>query len=141
MEQLVEFVQNHWGLSLAVVVVVGALGWTFVQPRLQGVRKLSPMDATRLINHEDAVIVDVRGEGEFGQGHILNALHIPVTSLSDQIGKLEKYKSRPIITACRTGQQSASACVTLRRRGFEKVFNLGGGMLAWENENLPVTKR
>ena len=99
------------------------------------------MVATRLINHEDAIIVDVRGEGEYGQGHIVNAIHIPMTSLPDQVTKLEKYKSRPIITACRTGQQSANACVTLRKRGFEQVYNLGGGMLAWENENLPVTKR
>lgn len=141
MEQLVEFLGNHWVLTLALTVILALLLASVVYPGARGVQKVSPMDATRLINHEDAVVLDVRSAGEFGQGHILNAMHIPLSNLSDQIRKLEKYRTRPIITACRTGHQSANAGSALRKQGFEKVYNLSGGMLAWENANLPLTKK
>ena len=48
--------------------------------------------------------------------------------------------SGPIITACRTGQQSAGATAALRKEGFEKVYLLGGGIAAWEGASLPLTK-
>ena len=106
-----------------------------------GVGKLSPTDATRLINHEDAIIVDVRTDGEFNQGHIINAVHIPQKFLDDQLDKLEKYKDRPIITTCRTGQTSARAGGQLKKHGFDKVYHLSGGILAWEGANLPLTRK
>jgi len=141
MERLLEFASNHLALVLALIGILGALAWTFVYPRIQGVRKVTPLDATQMINHEEAVVLDVRGDAEFNEGHILNSLHIPVKYLSDQVRKLEKYRSRPIITACRTGQQSAGACTMLRKHGFERVYNLSGGILAWQNASLPLTKK
>jgi rhodanese-related sulfurtransferase len=141
MERLLEFASNHWALVLALIGILGAIAWTFVYPRIQGVRKVTPLDATQMINHEEAVVLDVRGDAEFKEGHILNSLHIPMKYLSDQMRKLEKYRSRPIITACRTGQQSAGACTMLRKHGFERVYNLSGGILAWQNASLPLTKK
>ena len=141
MERLAEFAANHWVLVLATVGILAGLSWTFVYPKIQGVRKVTPLEATRMINQEDALILDVRGDAEFNQGHILNSLHIPIRFLSEQAGKLDKHRSRPIIATCRTGQQSAGVCATLRKRGFEKVFNLNGGILAWQNANLPLTKK
>ena len=141
MEQMLAFVTNHWALSLAFVAIAAALLASFVYPSLQGVRKLSPGDAIRLINQEDAVVVDVRTEGEFRQGHIVNALHVNPKSVSEQSDKLDKYRSRPVIVACRSGHQSASVAARLRKRGFEQVHNLQGGMLAWENASLPVSRK
>ena len=139
MAQFVEFVTNHWVLSVTFVVLLSLLIWTSVA-HAGGVRKISPLDATRLINSENASVLDVRGDGEFDEGHIVNAMHIPQGSLKDRLEKLEKYKSRPIISTCRTGQQSASACSLLRKNGFEKVYTLSGGILAWQNASLPLTK-
>lgn len=141
MEQLIEFLVNQWVLSVALFVILGLLIGTFVYGGIHGPKKVNPTDATRLINHEDAVVLDVRGDGEYGEGHILNALHIPSSDLSDRIGKLTKYRDRPIIATCRTGQSSASVCTTLRKHGFEKVYALSGGILAWQNANLPLTKK
>jgi len=141
MEQLLEFASNHPILSLAFVVIVGLLIWTFIAGAAQGVSKLSPGDATRLINHEDAVVLDVRVDGEFNRGHILNAVHIPEKALPEQVSKLDKFRDRPIIATCRTGHRSAGACQTLRKNGFQKVYTLNGGILAWENANLPLTKK
>ena len=140
-DRLQEFFSNHPGLCMAFLAILGAIAWTFVQGASRGVRKLSPSDATRLINHEDAVILDVRSDGEFRQGHIVNALNIPDSQLAERLGKLGKYRGRPIIMACRTGQVSLKAGGTLAANGFEKVYSLNGGILAWEGASLPLTKK
>ena len=139
MAQLFEFLSNHHILGMAFFVLLGTLIWTFIG--MGGSHRLEPVDVTRLINHEDAVVIDVRGDGEFSQGHIVNAVHVPYDALAEQLDKLEKYRDRPIVTACRTGQQSATASGVLRKRGFEKVYSLSGGIAAWEGANLPLTKQ
>lgn len=140
-ERLQEFFSNNPGLCMAFIAILGGIAWTFLRGSPRGVRKLSPMDATRLINHEDAVIIDVRTDGEYRQGHIVNALNIPESQLSERLGKLNKYRARPIITTCRTGQVSAKAGGKLVAGGFEKVYSLNGGILAWEGASLPLTKK
>ena len=139
-DRLPEFLANHPTLAMAFFVILGFLVWSLFQTASRGVRKLSPVDATRLINDEDAVVLDVRTDGEYRQGHILNAMNIPEKMLPAELEKLSKYRSRPIITTCRTGQTSASAGNTLRKNGFEKVYSLHGGILAWEGANLPLSK-
>ena len=140
-DRLQEFFSNHPELCLAFIAILGGIVWTFFQGLSRGVRKLSPSDATRLINHEDAVIIDVRSDGEFRQGHIVNALNIPESQLAERLGKLNKYRGRPIITTCRTGQVSVKAGGKLVAGGFEKVYTLNGGILAWEGASLPLTKK
>ena len=139
MEQFQEFVGNHLGLWMALVAIIGALLWTsFGQGR--GVQRIGPTDVTRLINSEEAVVVDVRSDAEFDSGHILNAIHIPATSLSQDLGKLKKYQSKPIITTCRSGQRSSTAGALLKKNGFEQVYTLSGGIAAWEGADLPLVK-
>ncbi len=140
-DRLQEFFSNHPGLCLAFIAILGGIAWTFFQGPPRGVRKLSPMDATRLINHEDAVIIDVRTDGEFRQGHIVNAVNIPESQLGDRLGKLGKYRGRPVITTCRAGQISVKAGSRLVADGFEQVYSLNGGILAWEGASLPLTKK
>ena len=96
---------------------------------------------TRLINDEEAVVIDLRPDAEFRQGHIIHSVHVPAANLADQIGKLEKYRGRPVIAACRSGQQSGRAGATLRKNGFEKVFALSGGILAWQGASMPLNKK
>ncbi|NIR28005.1 MAG: rhodanese-like domain-containing protein [Gammaproteobacteria bacterium] len=143
MAQLLEFLANNWTLTLALVVIVGMLLWTFVPGGLggAGVKQIDPTHATRLINHENAVVVDIRSEAEFSQGHVLNAVHLPLSQLSENPKKLEAYKDRPVITLCRTGQRAPGAAATLRKQGFDKVYALKGGLLAWQNANLPLVKK
>jgi len=141
MQRLPEFFANHSSLVLAFVVILGLLIWTLWQSASRGLKKLSPMDATQLINREDAVVLDVRTDGEFKQGHIVNAVNIPQKSIEEQISKLEKYRNRPIITACRNGQTAVGAGNQLRKHGFEQVYNLAGGLTAWEGANLPLVKK
>ena len=141
MERLPEFIANHYSLSLAFVVILALLIWTLWQGASRGVKKLSPADATQLINREDAVVLDVRSDGEFNQGHIVNAVNIPQKFVEEQISKLDKYRDRPIITACGTGQSAVSVGNILRKNGFDKVYNLAGGLAAWKGADLPLVKK
>ena len=105
-DRLPEFFSNNPLLCMAFLAILGGIAWTFLQGSARGVRKLSPSDVTRLINHEDAIVLDVRSDGEFRQGHIVNAMNIPDSQLADRIDKLNKYRSRPIIATCRTGRSA-----------------------------------
>jgi len=140
MEQYFEFATNHIWLVTAFLAVLAALAWNIING--EGSKDaVDPIGATALINHEDAVVLDVRSMNEFKGGHILNAENIPLNSLSNSVKSLEKHKSKPIIAVCRSGSRSSSACSTLRKAGFENVHNLRGGMLAWESASLPVKRK
>tara|TARA_B100000029_G_scaffold388924_1_gene385204 strand:- start:362 stop:784 length:423 start_codon:yes stop_codon:yes gene_type:complete len=138
MEQLPEFLLNHPFLSTAFIAIFGALLYTTFQPG--GNTRLSPTDATRLISHEDAVVLDVRADGEYEAGHIVNSVHLPADQLETSIRKLEKYRSRPIIATCQNGQRAAAAVKTLKAHGFERLYTLSGGVNAWANASLPLSR-
>ena len=138
MEQLLEFLLNHPVLTATFLAIVGALIWTSIQAK--NTTTLSPTDITQLINHENAVVVDIRGDSDFKQGHIVNSVHLPFAQLSHQLKKLERYKDRPLIMACKNGQQGNAASRLLRKQGFDKVYSINGGLVAWESASLPLSK-
>ncbi len=141
MSQLFEFITNNWMLVLALVAIIAMLIGSETQRRISGVPNIGPMEATRLLNQEDALFIDTRTDKEYKEGHILHALHIPLGDLEHRMGELEKFKGRPVIAYCRSGHRSATAGSKLKKQGFETVFNLGGGIMAWQNASLPVTKK
>jgi rhodanese-related sulfurtransferase len=93
------------------------------------------------MNREDALVLDVRETGEWSSGHIQGARHIALAQLEKRISELDKFKDRPIIIYCASGNRSSSACGQLKKGGFEKVFSLDGGISAWLSANLPVTTK
>jgi rhodanese-related sulfurtransferase len=138
LSQLLEFVANHWYLFLALAVILGLL----VHNLMVGDRgSIDPLEATEMINHKEATVVDVRPAADFMKGHIINAVNIPMNGFKNQMAVLTKYKGKPIIVTCRSGAQSATACSHLRKEGFEEVYNLKGGVLAWQAANLPLTRK
>ena len=140
MSQLAEFIVNHIFMTtlFAVLVVMLILGEI---RRLNGAAtNIGPADATRMINHDNAIMLDIREDKEQAEGKIINSQHIPLSQLDANFKRLEKYKQRPIIAYCRSGSRSNSAAAKLRKQGFEKVYNLRGGVIAWQRENLPLVK-
>lgn len=140
MEQFLEFFGNHIILSSVFMAILFMLLIDIIGPGLKGYGITSPAEATRLINQENAVVLDVREDNEFLNGHIVNSIHIPLKFLSDRVKEMDKHKSKPIIVSCRSGSRSASACSMLKKQGFENVYNLKGGVMAWQHANLPLTK-
>ena len=141
MPQAIEFFRNHPVLIMAFIGIVAGLAWTFIAGRSKGVARLGPLQVTQLINADDAVVLDVRSDGDFRQGHIINAINVPESQLASKAAELDKFKSRAIITVCRNGQSSAKAGAALKKLGFEQVHTLAGGILAWEGASLPLSKK
>jgi len=139
MEQLLEFAGNHALLVGGFAAVLSALIWNLVADP-GGKNAVDPLAATAMINHEDAVILDIRSMKEFSDGHIVNAVNIPLNGLGSNLKQIEKHRDKPIVAVCRSGSRSNSAVAVLRKNGFENVKNLRGGMLAWENASLPVKR-
>ncbi|QIZ78264.1 rhodanese-like domain-containing protein [Ferrimonas lipolytica] len=139
MQEYTDFIANNalmsaiW-LALFVMVIV-----SFVQGKLNNVVTVNHAKATALINREDAKIVDVRSKDEFKKGHIVNAIHHELAQIkNNQLGKVENLKNTPIIVVCNAGISSSQAAKMLVQAGFEKVYNLQGGMTEWNNANLPT---
>jgi rhodanese-related sulfurtransferase len=125
---------------IAVALVSGAmLLWPVVR-RGAGGASVSTLEATQLINRQDALILDVRNAEEFQKGHILNARNIPLPQLDARHSDIVRYKEKPVIVACESGSRSGAAAAVLRKQGFAKVFSLSGGIAAWQQAGLPVEK-
>ena len=139
MEQFIEFAFNHWDLFLLLVVILALLAGQSWLGRLRGYAEIEPQQAVQTMNHDDAVLLDVREDGEVEKGRVAGAVHIPLSKLGARKDELEKHRQSPIIVACRSGNRSAKAAAMLRKEGYEPIYNLKGGMLAWQNAGLPVT--
>jgi len=137
MENLNEFVTTNWVMILMWFFLLGMIIHSFLKSSFD----IGPQQVVQLMSHEDDVIIlDVREDKEYRQGHIKDSIHIPMGQLSSRIDELSKYKHSNIVMGCRSGSRSGRALSMLKRKGFEKVHNLRGGVLAWEKDNLPMKK-
>lgn len=135
----IDFIQQNL-MWIAVALISGTM---LIWPMITGggSDNVTPAAATLLMNREDAIVIDVRESNEWSGGHIPGSRHIALNQLDKRLTELEKFKTRPLIVVCASGNRSGSACGRLKKAGFEKVFNLGGGIAAWSDANLPVTKK
>ncbi len=83
---------------------------------------------------EGTLIIDVREPREFAQGHVPEALLIPLPRLLS--GAEPVPRERPVVFVCRSGRRAARAAAHFRQRGYTEVWALQGGMLAWEAARL-----
>jgi len=129
--------------NIYLIVVAFASGAMLLWPvvrRGAGDASVNTLEATQLINRQDALVLDVRNAEEFQQGHILNARNIPMSQLDARYSEIARYKEKPVIVACESGSRSGGAAAVLRKQGFAQVFNLSGGTAAWQQAGLPVEK-
>src|SRR6266581_1423335 len=135
---LIKFVGDNLFL-VGVALVSGAmLVWPAVR-RAGGGASVSTLQATLLMN-QNALVLDVRDAAEYEKGHMLNARNIPLAELDARAAEFEKHKAKPVIVVCDTGNRSGRAAASLRKKGFERVFTLSGGIGAWQQAGLPVEK-
>ncbi|GGA29538.1 rhodanese-like domain-containing protein [Paenibacillus physcomitrellae] len=85
----------------------------------------------RLHQGETVMMLDVREPGEWFEGHLPGAKHIPLGALPERCEELDRNKEWVVM--CRSGGRSGLACEILHERGF-KVVNLTGGLLRWTGE-------
>jgi rhodanese-related sulfurtransferase len=136
--QLIEFSSNHLALVLALFAILALLIVGELRARLSGVSDIGPGEATRMLNHDNAVMIDMRTDKEYGEGHVVNAIHVPS---ADNVTQLDKYRDKPVIVYCNSGSRSAGFCSRLRKQGFSSVYNLRGGIHGWQKAELPLSKK
>lgn len=139
-EQILEFSANHPILVLSFVALSGLILFIEFRNFTQKFSSIGPAGAISLINNENTVLLDVRESNEIKDGMISDAIHIPLSAVNKRLSELDKYKQDTVVVYCRSGNRSASVCRSLSGRGFEKVYNLSGGIMAWQDAHLPISK-
>ncbi|TCV93490.1 rhodanese-like domain-containing protein [Biostraticola tofi] len=141
MQDIMKFVSDHPMLSLAWVALLIAVIFMTFKSRFSKVGEVTRGEAIRLINKEDAVIVDLRGRDDYRKGHIANSHNMLSADIKNgNIGELDKSKTKPVIVACSTGTTSRDAAENLFKAGFERVYVLKDGISGWSGENLPLVR-
>lgn len=135
-----EFVVQH----IALVALFVASGIMLVWPELSrlfaGASEIGTLEATRLMNQGSTLVLDVGDDKDFAAGHLPRARHIPVRDLATRLEELAKYREKAVIVSARSNVQAAGAVRALKRAGFKAVYQLKGGVAAWQQASLPVEK-
>ncbi len=130
------FLIDNWMLILVALTS----GVALLLPALMQGKGLTPAEAVLLINREKAVVIDVCEPGEFAAGHIAGARNVPLAQLESQLPGLVKNKATPVILVCQAGVRSGRALTLARKLGFEKAQSLAGGLKAWREASMPVSR-
>ena len=86
----------------------------------------------------DIQLIDVREEFEYQQGHVVGARSVPIHTLPQALDSLRLDPQRPIVAICLSGHRSIPAFRLLKSKGYEQVYSLAGGMMAWRRDQLPT---
>ncbi len=137
LEQLLEFIINHWILSSIWVVLFVLLVRT---ESARGGKSITPAEVTQLINKEEATVVDIRNRDDFKSGHLPNSINIPARDLEKRLSELQAYKEKPVILICKTGTTAGASGALMTKQGFTNLNKLRGGITEWQASNLPLVK-
>jgi thioredoxin 1 len=126
---------KHILFFVAVFITVG-LGHGKAQSQLLDVKAFN----TRMASSEDKIVLDVRTNDEYNQGHLENAVMIDYykPDFKQRLAKLDKAK--PVFVYCAAGARSEAAAQALVDLGFKQVYDLQGGMNAWKKAKMPIVK-
>ena len=112
-----------FGTARDVVNFAGLVGLNILHSVFEQVH----LDEVRELVENDAFIIDARNEDEYKEGHIINAVNIPLAEIRDRLDEIPKDK--PVYIHCRTGQRSYNAVIALQHLGYNKVVNISGGFM------------
>ena len=132
------FLIDYWYFSVPLFFFLFLFAYSEMN---KGGKKIEPNEITRLVNKENAILIDLRKKEDYENGHITTALSYPHQEFDNQMHELDKFKERPIILVCDMGRNSANIGEKLKKAEFEKTFRLNGGMITWTQENLPVVQK
>jgi len=140
MENLPEFIANHLFLVSLFIGLLSLLLWNIFGTTVSGVAEISPMEVTRLMNHEKAVVLDVRPEKNYAEGHVLNAINIPPEKSDAQADVVKQYREQPVILFADTAPEAVRVARLLKQQGFMRLYTLKGGAQSWRTANLPLLR-
>jgi rhodanese-related sulfurtransferase len=139
LDRLIEYSSHHaalvWGAVLLAVFVIAYE----LRARQQSASSVTAQDAVRLMN-QGALVLDIRTRAQFDAAHVNGARHIPAAELEAQADTLKKYREKPVVVYCESGNLAPSAIRRLTEKGFTRAVGLRGGLAAWRADSLPLTR-
>jgi rhodanese-related sulfurtransferase len=137
---LPQFLANHLALSLLFAALVIALIVTQIMVLLRKYKELTPAGLTQLINRESPLLIDLSAIADFEKMHVPGAKHVVMSQFDPEHKDLVKARELPVVVMDKDGRNSDGAAQRLIKAGFTHVYTLGGGVLAWQQAQLPVAK-
>ena len=138
--ELIAFASRHPYLSLGLAGLTVALVYNEVSGLFRGYKGLQPAGLTALVNRDNALVVDLRPSADFEKGHVPGAKNVQMSQFDPENKQLAAARALPVVLVCKAGQTSGAAAKRLRKAGFEHVYVLDGGIGAWQQAGLPLTK-
>jgi rhodanese-related sulfurtransferase len=137
---LPQFLGNHLMLALLFVALVIALIVTQIMVLLRKYKELTPAGLTQLINRDSPLMIDLSAIADFEKMHVPGAKHVAMSQFDPENKDLVKARELPVVVMDKDGRNSDGAAQRLVKAGFTHVYTLGGGVLAWQQAQLPVAK-
>lgn len=129
--------RTEWFLSIcrAAAVTLALAACATGQEPFQDVEAA---EAMALLNNKEVFLLDVRTPGENATARLAGDTLAPLQTLEQQLNTLPTDKKRPVLIYCRSGNRSVTAARILAKHGHEMIYNLKGGIIAWQRAGLPV---
>jgi molybdopterin/thiamine biosynthesis adenylyltransferase/rhodanese-related sulfurtransferase len=103
------------------------------------IREIDVTRARELVESDDRpLLLDVREDDEWGEGHLPGAVHVPRGYLESRVEQVAPKRDRPILVYCAGGARSAFAAKSLAELGYEDVTSLAGGFTDWKRSGYPI---
>jgi rhodanese-related sulfurtransferase len=140
LHKLPTFVGNHLALSALFVIILVALVAMEFGRLLRKYKELTPGGLTLLINRENPLLVDLSARADFEKMHVPGARHVLPSQFDPEHKDLARARDLPVVVMDKDGRGADKAAQRLVKAGFTKVYTLGGGVLAWQQAQLPLAK-
>lgn len=131
--------QNLW-LCLLFGVLLAAVVVTELRRSAKGGQQMSPQAAVMMMNRESPQLIDIRDAVRFNQGHIAGARQIDAKAQQIDWAQVLPEKGQKLLLICERGQSVLKVADQLQKLGYTNANILAGGMTAWRDANLPITK-
>ena len=137
-----EFAQKHTLLAVSWFAIFVMVIYTFYKGATSKFKVITHNEVIRLINADEAIVVDLRSLEEFQRGHIIDSINLLPSEIKNQnIGKIEQHKETPVILVCANGAISGASAEILAKQGFNHVYTLKEGLAGWRAANLPLVRK
>lgn len=140
LHKLPTFLGNHLALVALFLVILIALVALELGRLLRKYKELTPAGLTLLINRESPLLVDLSARADFEKMHVPGARHVLPSQFDPEHKDLAKARELPVVVMDKDGRGIDKAAQRLVKAGFAHVYTLGGGVLAWQQAQLPVAK-
>jgi rhodanese-related sulfurtransferase len=123
-------------LLTAIAITVSAIACASDVPTVDQQALIGRLEA----KDASLVLLDVRTQKEFAEGHVPGAINISHDELASRLGELEGARDRDIVVYCRSGRRTGIALGVLEKAGFKRLYHLEGDYLAWTAAGRPLEK-